>query len=471
MSKSKLFIENMIVYGFGQVIAKIIPFLMLPIITRLMPDSYYMGINDMNVLIVSFGSQIAIMGLYDAMFRLYFDKDDNVYQKSVCSTALSNCFSLALFIFFILIIFRKSFSILFFDDKSLSVLLIITALNIFTDALKGIVSAPTRILNKKKVFLIVNTVMPIVSYSISIPLLLSGNFLYALPLASLIASTSMLILFFIMNRSFFDIKVVNKKILKELLKIGVPLMPTFLIYWIFSSFDRVMILQMLGASENGIYAVGNKVSMISQLIYQAFAGGWSYFSFSTMKDNDQVKTNTKIFNYLAVISFLFYTVMVIASDSIFNILFTGDYTRGSVVFPYLFLSPLFLMLFQILGNQFIIIKKSYLATVSLVIGAGLNVVLNYILIPIIGIEGAAFATLIGYIVSLCCAILIAKKHCLYINTVKFNLMFFFIIILIVLSICHVYMIRNLFSILLMIFIVVLYYSDFKSIVKKLRRKS
>ena len=470
MSKSKLFIENMVVYGFGQVIAKIIPFIMLPIITRLMPNSYYMGINDMNVLVVSFGAQIAIMGMYDAMFRLYFDKDDNIYKKSVCSSALANCFTLALFIFLILVVFRKSFSILFFDDTSLSILLMITASNIFTDALKGIISAPTRIMNKKKTFLIVNTITPLISYGISIPLLINGNFLYALPIASLIASASMLALFFIMNHNFFDMKLVKKKTLKELLKIGIPLMPTFLIYWIFSSFDRVMILQMLGASENGIYAVGNKVSMISQLVYQAFTGGWSYFSFSTMKDTDQVKTNTKIFNYLAVISFLFYAVMVIASNSIFNILFTGDYIRGSVVFPYLFLSPLFLMLFQILGNQFIIIKKSYLATGSLVIGAVLNVILNYILIPIIGIEGAAFATLIGYIASLCCAMLIAKKHNLYINTAKFNLMFTGIIILIMLSVFHVYIIRDLFSIVLITLIGVLYYSDFKLIIKKFRRR-
>ena len=69
---------------------------------------------------------------------------------------------------------------------------------------------------------------------------------------------------------------------------------------------------------------------------------------------------------------------------------------GYQVAPYLFLSPLLLMLFQIAGNQLLVIKKSYWSTISLIAGAGLNVFLNYLLIPLLGIEGASIATLIGY---------------------------------------------------------------------------
>ena len=470
MKKSKLFIENMIVYGLGQVIAKIIPFIMLPIITRLMPDSYYMGINDMNVLVVSFGSQIAIMGMYDAMFRMYFDKKDKRYHKEVCSTALANVLAFSIIIFIILLLFRGTLSHWIFDDKSLSMLLIISALNIVTDSLKSIISAPTRIMNKRKVFLIINTIFPIISYSISIPMLLMKNYLYALPIASMIASLSMLLIFWMLNRKFFNLKNTNGRLLKQLLKIGIPLMPTFLIYWIFSSFDRVMILKILGAGAAGIFAVGNKVSMVSQLIYQAFAGGWSYFSFSTMKDNNQVITNTKIFNYLSAISFVCYAFMIIFSNFIFKILFTGDYVKASVVFPYLFLSPLLLMLFQILSNQFIIIKKSYLVTGSLIVGAVLNIILNYILIPILNIEGAAIATVIGYLISLIFAMVLAQKRRLFIFMRKFNVSFLFLIVLIGLSILKNTILLNLFSIAYMALILLLYKNDFVALLKNIRKR-
>ena len=72
MKKFKLFIENFLVYGLGGIINKIIPLIMLPIITRLMPDSFYFGLNDLSTTVVSFGSALAIMGMYDALFRVFF---------------------------------------------------------------------------------------------------------------------------------------------------------------------------------------------------------------------------------------------------------------------------------------------------------------------------------------------------------------------------------------------------------------
>ena len=76
------------VYGLGGVISKAVPLLMLPIITRLMPDTFYFGLNDISTTIVSFGSAIAVMGMYDAMFRLFFDSEDEAYRKTICSTTL-----------------------------------------------------------------------------------------------------------------------------------------------------------------------------------------------------------------------------------------------------------------------------------------------------------------------------------------------------------------------------------------------
>ena len=65
-----------------------------------------------------------------------------------------------------------------------------------------------------------------------------------------------------------------------------------------------MITNMLGNHQTGIYAIGTKVASGSHLIYTAFAGGWQYFAFSTMKDKDQVKNNSNVFEYLGVISFI-----------------------------------------------------------------------------------------------------------------------------------------------------------------------
>ena len=72
---------------------------------------------------------------------------------------------------------------------------------------------------------------------------------------------------------------------------------------------------------------------------------------------------------------------------------------GYIVSPYLFLAPLLLMLYQVAGNQFLVIKKTWPGIIILSAGAVANILLNLLLIPILGIEGAGIATLLGYAVS------------------------------------------------------------------------
>ena len=93
--------------------------------------------------------------------------------------------------------------------------------------------------------------------------------------------------------------------------------------------------------------------------------------------------------------------------------------------------------------------------------------LNYLLIPIMGIKGAAFATLCSYVVSLICIMIVMlKKNWLYVNR-KFTLMCIltctFVIILL-----HEKAILSLVSAFLVItIIIVFYYKDFMAITCRL----
>ncbi|NLZ48825.1 MAG: oligosaccharide flippase family protein [Clostridiales bacterium] len=399
MSKAKLFIESFLIYGLGGVLSKLIPLIMLPIITRLMPDTFYFGLNDLSVTVVSFGTAFAIMGMYDAMFRMFFEKDDEEYRKDICSSALGFTLLTSFIVFIILIIFKNSISKLIFSDVKYQNLLFLTAMSILIGATNSIVSAPTRMNNKRTVFLITNTLSSLLSYTVSIPLLIKGYYVIALPLASVLSALAIEIIFAILNRKWFQLKRVNWQYIKEMLVIGLPLLPNFLIYWIFSSSDRLMIAKMMGNEYTGIYAVGAKLGQVSQLIYTAFAGGWQYFAFSTMKEDDQVQSTSRIYEYLGVISFVAGMFVAALSKPIFYLLFNGDYVNGYTVAPYLFLAPLSQMLFQVASNQYLVIKKTWPNMLILSLGAVANIALNLIFIPIIGIEGAAIASLIGYIIS------------------------------------------------------------------------
>ena len=409
MEKLKLFVENFLIYGLGGVISKLIPFVMIPIVTRLMPSTEYFGIGDLSATVVSFGSAFAIMGMYDAMYRMFFEKEEVAFQKRVCSTALVFTFCTSLVVFLLMVLLRETIAIYFFSDAQFAYVVYLSAMATLVGGTNAIISAPTRMQNKRKLFLIANTVGPLLSYSVAIPMLLAGYYVIALPLASVVSGVTVELSFGILNRKWFNVTFFDNVLLKELLIIAIPLFPNFLIYWLFNSCDKVMITNMIGLGAAGVYSVGSKLGHASQLIYTAFAGGWQYFAFSTMKEENQVKSNSLVFEYLGIISFVATAFVCAFSYYIFCFLFTKEYLPAYVISPYLFLAPLLLMLFQVAANQFLIIKKTWPNMFILTVGAMLNIFLNYLLIPVIGIEGAAIATLLGYVVTDIILVLVMLK--------------------------------------------------------------
>lgn len=432
MNKLKLFVENFLVYGLGGIISKIIPLIMVPIVTRLMPNTDYYGISDLSNTVVQFGSAIAVMGMYDAMYRMFFEKEEESYKKSVCSTAMVFTFITSIVVFALMIICKDMIAQYFFNDKQYAYVVYLSAMATLVGATNSIISAPTRMQNKRKVFLVTNTISPLLSYSISIPMLIAGYYVIALPLAAVISGLTMEIIFGVMNREWFDSRRFEGKLLKELLVIAIPLLPNFLIYWVFNSSDKVMITNLISVGAAGIYSVGSKLGHCSQLIYTAFAGGWQYFAFYTMRERNQVKSNSMIFEYLGIISFIATAFICAWSYLIFKLLFTEQYLNGYIIAPYLFLAPLLQMLFQVAGNQFLVIKKTWPNMVILLTGAIVNILINWTLIPILGIEGAAIATLIGYIVSDAICVIVLCRMKLMVVSGKFiisvGLMIIFLIV-------------------------------------------
>lgn len=398
-SRLRLFVENMLVYGLGGVLGKLVPLVMLPVVTRLMPGTSYFGLSDLSNTLVSFGQAFAIMGMYDAMFRMFFERDDYDYKKSVCTTALLFVTGCSLAVAVGMLLLTNPIARLFFGGVEFSSLVVISAISVLVGGNSAIIQAPTRMQNKKTTFIVLNLVTSVLSYAISIPMILAGQYLMALPLAALIASASALIVFYFLNRKWFSIRLFDKKLLREMLAIGVPLMPTFLFYWIFNSADRLMIVNMLGSDAAGVYAVAAKLGHVSQLIYTGFSQGWQYFAFSTMRDDDQVELNSRVYEYLGIVSFFATALLLVVLKPVYGLLFPARYVEGVYSVPYLFLAPLLLMLYQVAANQLLVVKKTWPALIVLLLGACVNLIVNWLLIPILGIEGASIATFFGYVVT------------------------------------------------------------------------
>ena len=458
-NRAKLFIENFLAYGAITALDKIVPLIMLPIVTRLITDTGDYGRFEMFNTIVGFGGTFAVLGMYDAMFREYFEKDYLEYKKIVTSTSARIVFFSALLVTLLLIIFSRITSQLFLNTPENWEVVVMAAIGTFISANRAIISAPTRMKNQRGIYIFSGISYSLIYYLLAILFIKLGFNYYGLIYGNLIASCYLLLFFYILNRKDFNLNLFNIKVARELFKIGIPLVPCFVIYWTFNSMDKIMISHIIGINAVGIYSIGAKVASVSMFIYAAFAGGWQYFAFSTMKDKDQVELTSKVFEYLGVLSVIVFCIAIIFDDFVFTLFFTGDYVLGVLVFPYLFLSPLMLMLFQTAGNQLLVIKKSYLSTMTLAVGLIFNLGLNYFLIPIYGIKGAALATLVGYTCSVVSIVILTIKMQLLHIKLRFTVLAFILIFLILRLFWFDNMWNNVFAILVIFISFALYYKD------------
>ena len=70
MNKLKLFVENFLVYGLGGIISKLIPLIMIPIVTRIMPSTDYFGISDLSAISrIQLFHLVVLLLLWECMMR------------------------------------------------------------------------------------------------------------------------------------------------------------------------------------------------------------------------------------------------------------------------------------------------------------------------------------------------------------------------------------------------------------------
>ena len=468
MSRKKLLYENFLIYGMGSVMSKIIPFIMLPVITFLLPDEKYFGINDLFTTVTSFCCSFGLFGMTDAAYRFFFDEDDLEYKKKVCSTSAGISVIFTLFSVIVLLLLSGIITDRIYGSQEYYFLIVLNVFAIYISNVNSFLMLPTRMLNKRKVYLAVNTFIPVVTYSAAILMLYFGWYLCALPLAFIFSGIFSSVIYGILNAEWFSYARIDRNLVIDLIKFGLPIMPQHLMYYIINSCDKFMIAVFLGQSLNGLYAVGGKFGQISQIIYVAFAGGWSYYRYSTMNEADQVDNISVIFETIGVISFVAFVFGCILSKPVIEIFFKKEYYESFIVIPYLFLSPLIQMMFQIVAGQFTILKKTWINLVSLLMGVVCNVVLNYVFIPIMGIEGASFSTLIGYIVTLIiCSVACLKCKMLQVQK-KFSISIIITVLFFVIWRLHTndYLLNSLIGIISIMLMLVLYRREMIIAIKK-----
>ena len=193
----------------------------------------------------------------------------------------------------------------------------------------------------------------------------------------------------------------NQKLLVRMLRYSIPLIPTTVFWWITSVSDRYMISAMLGNEANGIYSVANKLPTMLTLLSGVLMQAWQYSAVNESKTSLQEQAEFYSNVWLALLSALSFACsgMIALAQVEIRVLADAAYYEAWKYVPVLCAAMLFCSFTSFMGSVYTVTRRSGLSFWTSLLGAGVNVVLNAVLIPSpLGIQGAALATLASYFI-------------------------------------------------------------------------
>jgi O-antigen/teichoic acid export membrane protein len=183
--------------------------------------------------------------------------------------------------------------------------------------------------------------------------------------------------------------------LREMLAFALPLIPAAIAVWFINLADRYFLQYYSTTSEVGLYQVGYSIAMLAALVTGAFQQAWNPFFLSVHK-NERAKEiyGTALLAYLWVMCALCTLISLVAPE-ILRIFTRPAYYGASTVVPFLAFSYVMLGLTDIARVGPTLAKKTKPIGSAVAWAAALNMLLNFVLIPRWGKEGAAIATLMA----------------------------------------------------------------------------
>ena len=197
---------------------------------------------------------------------------------------------------------------------------------------------------------------------------------------------------------YIQFKQFSWKLYGAMLRYSLPLVPALMFWWVTNASDRFFIAYMCGPAENGLYAAAYKVPSIVSIMSTIFTEAWQLSAVTDGQSEDRDRFFTNIFQALAAVAFIAGGFLTFFCQPIMRILVAKAYFEAWRYIPFLVLSTVFSALAAFLNSVYMVEKKSSLSLATMMVGASLNLLLNWLLIPVMGPNGAAFATMLSYMV-------------------------------------------------------------------------
>ena len=402
-------IKSSVIYLSSSILNKAIPFLLLPILTEyLSPDEY--GVLSIFQLLISFSTAFVGMNMSANISKNFFK-----YNKQQTSLMIGNILmilSLTTLIYFVI-----TLGVSFYYQEIFSVpsnwVVIIPILS-FMFMINTINLTILRNQEKAILFGIYEIANTAVNMGVTILLLLMYHYgWYSQAVGITIAYTLFFIISLLhMRKNSFIILRYDRKEARKVMKLSIPLIPHVVGGIIISLSDRFFIERMVSLEMVGIYSVGYMFGMVVMLFTDAFIKSWSPWFYKMLPDADNTKKIKIVkYSYLYILA-TFIIAFGISIFAKFIIPYVVDvrYAGAEIYVFWIAIGYAVHGVYKIFFPYLVHISKTSFLGVSTVIAAVLNLIFNYFLIKECGAIGAAYATVLSFIISASLVFWYQNKH-------------------------------------------------------------
>lgn len=192
-------------------------------------------------------------------------------------------------------------------------------------------------------------------------------------------------------------KVICIKYWKFTLGFCIPLLPHYLSQTILSQSDRIMINNMIGTTDAAFYGFSYSIGALLGIFTQAINTSFIPWLYQRLEAKDYRKIEKSATLLVFIMAILVTFVTFLAPEAVW-ILGGAEYAEAVYVVPPIVSGCFFIFIYSLFSNVEAFYEKNKFIMTASIAAAVLNLVLNYIFIPMFGYEAAGYTTLFCYLV-------------------------------------------------------------------------
>lgn len=394
------------IIAFAEALLQLRHLFLIPFITRRFGAVDYGAWSQIAVLIATL-SPLITLGTAQAALRYFPGLDVKIQRRYLSAWIVFLLFTAGIVILPV-VFWPDAISETFFGaSKEYVSFLPLAALSLLLSQMVSVVKVWFRIVNDAVLFSATNIGREVLQITATVIMLATGKGVYELIIYSIIADTVLVIITLGINYSQYGIGKPDFSIIPKMISFGLPLVPLAFSNWGLNYLDRIFLVQ-ISLETVGVYSLAYSIS--NQVIPVMLRPFWSMFPSTAagLYNQGKQKELQNLYERSAGTAFLFTLPasvgLALIASRLILLLSTTEFAGGSSVVLFVALGAMMNTFGSFYAVTLGLVHKQYLSLVANVAALVVNFTLNVLLIPSMGILGAAiatfaaFATLLGILV-------------------------------------------------------------------------